>query len=134
MDLAVNRSLPAFTRCSLDDVPGSGDPFSGAPQGQINGYLYWMTDTLIDTPGLWEITVGLTEAAPQGLCTADLTPRRLQQFKTMRGKPVLWENRDLRTGKIIESGTVLPDTYGLITLPHIQISKEMNRISIRYQY
>lgn len=131
MDLAVNRSLPAFTRCSLDDVPGSGDPGTGDPQGQINGYLYWLTDTLTDTPRHWEITVGLTDAAPKGLCTADITPRRLQQFKVQRGMPVLWENRDLSTGKIIASGSVLPDADGLITLPQIQISKQLNRISIR---
>lgn len=64
IDIRVNQSLPAFTRCSLDDDPGNGVPTSGAPAGQINGYLYWETGDIVDLPDRWEMTLGLTPQAP----------------------------------------------------------------------
>ena len=36
LDLRVDQSLPAFTRGTLDDDPGTGTPESGAPTGQAN--------------------------------------------------------------------------------------------------
>lgn len=131
IDIRVNQSLPAFTRCSLDDVPGSGDPADGAPQGQVNGYLYWETADIVDNADRWEITVGLTESAPQADCTVDITARRLQAFKPVNGWPVTWENRDLATGALIASGTLRSDANGLLTLPQITVSKDRNRIILK---
>lgn len=128
IDIRVNQSLPAFTRCSLDDNPGNGNPLDGALMGQINGYLYWKTEDLVDTVNSWEITVGLMDKAPQLACTVDITPRRLQLFKIPPGYPLRWENQDLLTGKILASGTVNADGNGLITLPQITVSKTLNRI------
>ena len=39
IDLRIDQSLPAFTNCSLDQRPGSGDPADGDPTGQLNAYL-----------------------------------------------------------------------------------------------
>ena len=82
MDLRTDQSQPAFTRCSLDDDPGDGEPQEGAPQGQSNQYLFWETADVVDTPDRWEMTVGLIDRAPQDSCTVDITPRRVQRFKT----------------------------------------------------
>lgn len=131
IDIRVNQSLPAFTRCSLDDVPGNGDPANGDPQGQVNGYLYWETVDIVDTADSWEMTVGLTEKAPQDTCTVDITPRRIQNFKFMNGWQVKWENRDAVTGTLIDSGVIHSDSAGLLTLPQISVSKSKNRIILR---
>jgi hypothetical protein len=36
-----DKSVPAFSRCSLDNNPGNGDADDGDVIGQINGYLMW---------------------------------------------------------------------------------------------
>ena len=58
-----DQSYPAFSRCSLNDDPGDGRPESGAPHGQINGYLLWDTSDIVDTPTRWEMTLKLTPGA-----------------------------------------------------------------------
>lgn len=131
IDIRVNQSLPAFTRCSLDDFPGNGDPADGAPQGQINGYLYWETADIIDTADSWEISVALTDTAPRNSCTVDITARRLQNFKVPMGWHVTWENRDAATGSLIASGIIYPDSAGLLTIPQTVVSKGKNRIILR---
>lgn len=128
IDIRINQSLPAFTGCSLDDNPGDGNPESGAPVGQINGYLYWETADVIDTQTRWEMTVGLTASAPRSDCTVNITPRRLQQFKPLPGMPIRWENRDAVTGLLLASGTVSADTNGLVTLPQVLVTQGKNRI------
>lgn len=128
IDIRVNQSLPAFTRCSLDDNPGNGNPADGAPKGQINGYLYWETADIVDTPQQWALTAGLTDGAPKDDCTVDITPRRLQQFKVSPGSQVKWEERDFLSGSIMASGSVTSDKNGIITLPQITVTKGKNRI------
>ncbi len=130
IDIRVNQSLPAFTRCSLDDAPGNGNPLDGAPMGQINGYLYWETADLIDTPQQWELTVGLTPGAPKEDCTVDITPRRLQQFKVSPGTLVKWESRDIPSGTVLASGSAFADKSGIVTLPQMTVTKSKIRVSL----
>lgn len=130
IDIAVNRSLPAFTNCSLDDNPGDGHPEKGTPAGQVNRWLYWETKDLVDEGKRWEITVGLTKNAPQDDCRVDITPRRLQRFKTSPGEVVYWENSSL-SGQIKEQGRVRADSFGLITLEKISVGKNKNKIKLR---
>jgi pimeloyl-ACP methyl ester carboxylesterase len=130
LDLRTNQTIPAFTNGSLDDDPGSGDPSDGAPSGKINAYLYWETETVLDTPGVWEMTVGLTSTAPQDECTVDLTPRRVQQFRTFSGERVRWMNTGVGRKTPIQSGEVTADQWGLITLPQIVVTKGKNTIRI----
>jgi pimeloyl-ACP methyl ester carboxylesterase len=129
LDLRTNQSLPAFTRGTLDDDPGTGAVGSGAPKGQVNAYLTWDTNTIIDEPGRWAMTVKLIPAAPQPASTVDVTPRRLQQLKLRAGDRVDWTNT-LVGGVITQSGEVIADQGGLVTLPQVQISKDGNRIAV----
>ncbi len=92
MDLRTDQSLPAFTHCSLDDEPGDGDPARGDAEGQVNLYLYWETDDIVDQVDRWELTVGLVEQAPSDQCTVDITPRRVQRFRPKPGSKVSWTN------------------------------------------
>jgi pimeloyl-ACP methyl ester carboxylesterase len=130
IDIRTNQSLPAFTNCSLDNNPGTGDPGNGDAAGQINGYLYWETDTIIDRPERWEITAGLIEGAPRDSATVDITPRRRQQFRARPGDHLTWTNTSLHSNKAIQSGQVVADQWGLITLEKVLVGKSKNRISI----
>ena len=130
IDIRNDQSLPAFTRCSLDDIPGNGDPTNGDDAGQINAYLYWETEDLVDTESRWEITVGIIDKAPEEYCMVDITPRRCQQFKLNANEICTWENVDISSGEVIESGQVTADENGLITIPQIKVGKSKNRIVI----
>jgi len=130
IDIRVNQSLPAFTRCSLDDNPGKGDPAEGDPTGQINLYLYWETKDVVDEIQRWEMTVGLIDAASRDVSTVDITPRRLQAFRVGPGEMVRWANTSLYDNKVIQSGEATADKWGLITLPNVSVSKSKNRIKL----
>ena len=126
-----DQSLPAFGNCSLDDNPGSGDPRCGtAYSAQINAYLLWDTATIADEPGRWEVTLWLDETAPLAECTVDVTPRRCQKFKARPQEKFRWTNMSTRDGKVIASGTVEADRWGLATLKQVVVGKARNRIRI----
>ncbi len=71
IEIRTDLSLPAFTACSLDNIPGNGDPTNGDLKGQINAYLYWETEDIVDTGEKWEMTMALMERAPENSCTVD---------------------------------------------------------------
>jgi len=128
LDLRTDQSLPAFTRCTLDDDIGTGTKDSGAPAGQINGYLMWRTDSIVDEPTKWSMVVSLTDRAPKSTASADVTPRRLQQFKLKPGDRVEWTNA--AGNSTVQHGELEADTFGLVTLPQVQISRGGNRITV----
>jgi hypothetical protein len=148
IDIRLDQSLPAFTNCSLDDDTGTGtklktpreitvgnetrkDFYDGDSVGQINLYLYWDTETIVDTPARWEMTISLTEKAPEGKCTVDITPRRLQQFKSPPMQKFRWS--DSSGEGEVQSGEVTADKWGLLTLKRIIITTSGNRITISNQ-
>jgi pimeloyl-ACP methyl ester carboxylesterase len=128
LDLRVTRSLPAFTNCSLDDDPGGGVPADGAPSGQVNAYLGWDTDDIVDERDVWEMTVRLTRQAPQASCTVDVTPRRCQHFRARPGERFTWSSSE--GGRAAQSGTVVADQWGLVTLPAVSVGKGGTRLRI----
>nr|WP_319393020.1 alpha/beta hydrolase-fold protein [uncultured Desulfobacter sp.] len=129
LDIRVDRPLPAFTHCSLDDNPGNGDPSDGDQTGQINRWLFWEDQSIIDEPGRFEMTTALMNEAPESTCTVDITPRRVQKFHWPEGKKVFWKN--IAPNKTeVQKGIVLFDRYGLITLEKVRVSKKKNRIII----
>lgn len=128
LDIRIDQSLPAFTRCSLDDNPGNGDPNDGDKEGAINQWLYWETKDIVDQPGAWEMTVAIMDKAPKDECTVDLTPRRLQQFTVKAGDTFTWSNNN--AGKEVQSGTGIADTHGLITIEGLKVAKAGNRVRL----
>ncbi|MFQ5808046.1 MAG: hypothetical protein ACE5JM_00380 [Armatimonadota bacterium] len=125
-----DKSVPAFSNCSLDDNPGSGDPSDGDPFGQINGYLLWEYETVVDEPGRWEMTVYVTGDCPRDECTVDVTPRRLASFNPRPGEKLKWANTSFADDTEIQSGEVTADEAGLVTLAGTRVSKSRNRIRI----
>jgi hypothetical protein len=130
IDLRTDQSLPAFTRCSLDDNYGSGEQEDGDGEGQVNRYLYWQTIDITDRTDVWEITVSLMDTAPQDTCRVDITPRRLQAFTVSPGQTVSFQNMDIASGQLVDSGEITADQYGLVTIPQTVVSKTDNRIII----
>ncbi|MBF0573994.1 MAG: hypothetical protein HQK69_09580, partial [Desulfamplus sp.] len=130
IDVKVNQSLPAFTRCSLDNNYGNGQSSDGDASGQVNRYLYWETNDIVDTASSWEITVALMNSAPADECLVDITPRRLQLFNVAQGQVVHFTNIDKSTGALVGSGDVVVDQYGLITIEQTKVRKGGNRIII----
>jgi hypothetical protein len=128
IDVRIDQSLPAFSRCSLDDRPGKGDANDGDAQGQVNLYLTWETKDLVDRADRWEITMGLIAKAPQDEAAVDITPRRCQQFKPKPGTRVKWTNRV--AGKAVQSGETQADRLGLVTLEKVRVGKQGSRIEI----
>lgn len=145
IDIRLDRSLPAFTNCSLDDDAGTAtklqkpkevsvhgevrkDDYDGDPAGQVNLYLCWQTDDIVDTPDKWEMTMGLTATAPQDECTVDITPRRLQRLKILPNRMYKWNNTS--QGRSVQSGRVTADKWGLVTLQGVAVGKSTNRIVV----
>ncbi|MBI4470965.1 MAG: hypothetical protein HY650_16750 [Acidobacteria bacterium] len=127
----LNQTYPAFSRCSLNDGPGNGDPTNGDLQGGLNRFPRWDTATIVDTPAHWEMTVRLHAAAPASTATADITPRRLQALDHEPGASYAWENRQQPADAVIQTGAIVADSNGLITLSNVVLSKAGNRIVIR---
>ena len=131
--LRWDASLPAFSHCSLDNNPGSGDPADGDSCGQINGYLIWDNNDGVDRKDAWEMTLWVVKACPEDSCTVDVTPRHCREFKPREGQKFRWTNTSLVDRKVVESGTAAADRWGLVTLQGVKVAKGKNRIRIEQQ-
>ncbi|MFQ6131760.1 MAG: alpha/beta hydrolase family protein [Armatimonadota bacterium] len=132
VDVRLDRTLPAFTRCSLDDDPGKGDPEDGDPEGQSNLYLYWDSadQAIVDEANRWALTLRLGDKAPQAQCTVDVTPRRCQRFRPEPGAKLVWTNTALADDTEVQSGETTPDEWGLVTVPQVTVTTAGNRLTI----
>ena len=129
-NMSWTKSVPAFSNCSLDSHPGNGDPADGDPWGQINGFLFWEFESIADEKDQWAMTVYLTADCFDDACTVDLTPRHLKKFRPAPGEKFKWTSTNLKTNKVMESGDLAADQWGLVTLKQITVTKGKNRISI----
>ncbi len=145
IDIRTDQSLPAFTRCSLDNNPGNGDPNDGDKAGMVNYWLYWETTNIVDESTAWEMTVGMLDPSeakgwpavaglhdktPKDRCAVDLTPRRLQKFRTPKGAKFAYSVTDVKAGKKSAEGEAVADDNGLLTLGQIPLVKGLNRVRI----
>lgn len=79
----LDRSFPAFSRCSDDKDCGDGDPSKGDITGWINRGFDWKV--LADTPERYAVTLSVSYPGIVYPVTADVTLRRRQQFKFPAG-------------------------------------------------
>ena len=121
-----NESFPAFSNSSLNDDPGSGDPKEGTITGQMGGGFDWKI--LADTTDAWEAEIKVIVEGKSEAMT-DITPRRLQQLKPRAGQSYQWSCTD-STGGITQSGIVIPDQWGLVTLPRVKLTPSGSKIRI----
>jgi hypothetical protein len=76
------------------------------------------------------MTVYVTGDCMEDSCTVDVTPRHLKQFKPTAGETFRWTNTSLADGKVLDSGKVTADQWGLVTLKQITVTKGKNRLVI----
>jgi len=140
---ATNQSYLAFTNLSADDDPGTIDfakqpdsrppwdsPGAGDFIGTINGEADWDRASIIDQPARYEIVVKLRPFARQDEATADITPRRLQQFKIKPGQQFTYSVKPIDSEEIMASGNGKADQYGHVTIPKAPLSKAGMRLAI----
>jgi hypothetical protein len=149
--LRVHQSLPAFSKCSLDARPVCDDPKGEYRPGKydqdfqqhadkvggINLWQRWDPAGLVDEPDRWALTIWLASpdkegrnGCPSDSATTDLTPRRCQKFEARPGETFRWTNAADPDGAVAQSGTVVADRDGLVTLPQLVISKTKHRVKI----
>ena len=126
----MDRSIPVFTRSSIDNNPGGGDPDDGDPGGTINGYLLWDYDSVVDEKDRWEMTVYIVPSHSDKSCTVDITPHFCARFTPKAGEKFKWTNTALSDHKEVQNGEVAADAAGRATLPQVVVTKGKNRIVI----
>lgn len=124
----TNRSYPAVTRCAADDDPGDGHAADGDSVGTIGGAVEW-DSVLVDQPSGWRTTLWTRPLTAQwgvvpapDSTTADITPRRLQQFHPVPGASYAYTVTRRSDGALLRSGNVLADALGLLTVTDVPIS------------
>lgn len=130
-----DRSFPAFTNFSLNH--GSSDH-----EWYYNVGIEWscpwndFLGDITDRPGEYAIALRLYDPALPDFesiassGTVDITPRRLQAFRTPPGSVWQWSNRQVPDEGEVQSGTVTADAHGLITIPGFRVTKTGNRLLI----
>ena len=106
---ALNRSYPAFGNSSIDDELGPDGP----KEGYVNVGFVWKD--VVDEKGKWSAKISNGEAKED--MTADVTPRRCQEFKPKPGEKLKW------TSSAGGSGQVAADQWGLVTVEKVKIPK-----------
>ncbi len=126
---AVERARKAgWDEKRLAKIPVS--PYDGDDSGAYNAYLSWQTSDVVDAPEAWGMTVVLKANAPKDACKVDLTPRRVQQFRTPKATTFRFTVTDVQTGKVAHTGSATADEHGLLTLKQIPLVKGRNRVKI----
>lgn len=126
MEIRKNEAYPVFTHASSDQrPPWLNKPGEFDESGQINAYFRWKSVT--DTPSAFAMRLWLehpaTDNSPPGVpqeSVADITLRRLQQFKVVPDKSYAW--RLVCGEKSVASGVIEPDAAGLLTIPNATIT------------
>src|SRR5262249_31890447 len=134
-----DRSWPAFSRCSADDVLGDGTAASGDSLGTLNGYMEW-EPLLTETASQWSVILSTraittqwgVRPAPESL-TVDVTPRRAQQFFPKPGTVVQWQSQRISDGAIVQRDSVVVDALGLVTVPAVRVQHAGTRLLISSQ-
>jgi len=123
---ALNRSFPAFSRCSRDHNPGNGDNTDGDIVGFLNRGLNW-TDP-VETPSRYEVLITYDLDAADLPLRVDVTPRRCQAFKLAPGQGCTAENIDA-AGTTRQSLRLEADRSGRVTFPGFELTQRQgNRL------
>ena len=121
----LDRSIPGFTQCSLDDDLGN-EPWGCDDEGQINRYLRWDPETVLDLPARWAMDLRLNDEAPADTCTVDVTPWRLQHLLHGPEMQFLWRLEE--AGFTVAEGTAIADEHGRVTMAGVPLGRTVRRL------
>lgn len=121
-----------------ETVPGLGNASdnSALPPDGPGGYnqsIQWSASwrswdgAPTDETNLWQMSFRSTSGSS---LTADVTPRRLQQFPKTPGARVLWRNLPVGSSTAVQIGQLAADGHGLITITNFAIGTGGNRLRI----
>ncbi|MBA2406817.1 MAG: T9SS type A sorting domain-containing protein, partial [Chitinophagales bacterium] len=127
-----NVSFPAFAFCSLNEDFGNGNGLTGEDHGTINGALNW-SDNIIDNAQTWQIKVFVRNLLDKNdniivypdSCTADVTPRRLQNFPATPDSTLYWQV--IHLGQTVQSGSINYQGV-LIVIPQVKIFRDTSTL------
>lgn len=123
LDVRRNRPIPVFTNCTGDYQGGrNGDG------GATNYGMWWEDASVVDEQGRFEVIV-------TGGAAVDITPRRTKNFVLRPGEKVRYETEllgtRLRRQDKPQSGEVVADANGLVTIPKVNIRGRTKLITTR---
>jgi len=133
-EIRRNEAYPVFTNASSDQhCPWLGDGKNVDESGQINAYFRWKAQSDAATGitmQLWlaHPAVANPPANMPNASTADITLRRLRNFKVQPGATYAW--RLTRDGRPVASGTVVPDVANLLTIPRVTVTTAPAELSV----
>jgi poly(3-hydroxybutyrate) depolymerase len=129
LSIRKNEAYPVFTDASTDQQ------WKTAPEtcGQVNGFTRWKN--IKDTTGEFGIQLRLvdrselsTQAFIPTQVIANVTLRRLQQFKVVDGGVYAWT---YMSADVSLAGTLKPDVANLLTFPQLPITRLPAMLSIK---
>jgi poly(3-hydroxybutyrate) depolymerase len=134
LSIRKNEAYPVFTGSSTDDrYPGFLNKEAPDQKGQINGYFRWKN--IEDTKNMFVMELRLIKSEelgnaikPPRRATTDVTMRRLQQFRVTPGAKLEWNM--VRAGKVLQSGKVLADANGIVTVPDVTVTDSPSQLKI----
>ena len=135
LNIRKNEAYPVFTNSTSDDTyPGHMNKSAKDQRGQINGYYRWKNITDKKDAFVMELRlvkrteIGKAEEIPSE-STADVTLRRLQEFKVGPGESFNW--KVVVDKKTLQKGLAKADNKGLLTIPGIKITAKPLHLEIR---
>ncbi|HET6427353.1 MAG TPA: hypothetical protein VFJ30_03010, partial [Phycisphaerae bacterium] len=157
-----NQAYPAFTGCNFCEAPRQEwrEEPRGTLNGYLTWHNEHMPFKvpidekrkpielalpleMVDTPEAFEVSVRIGDrgrllngqsvpptTARNG--ATDVTLWRLQQFKPAGGGRIVWANRKVVSGQVLQSGTAVVDDRGLITIPGVFVDRDPtgNRLTV----
>jgi len=135
------QSYPAIAKLTANSNPGTvdfgvrperrpdfGTPGAGDLIGSINGWVDWDRTTIVDQPERYEITLNLVPYAKFDSATAQVTPRRLQQFRPQPGKQYSFHFTAASSSETQRTDSTAADKFGRITVEAMPITKQGTRL------
>lgn len=118
---ALNRSYPAFSRCSRDGNPGNGDNNDGDVEGTMNRGLNWGDPS--ESAERYDVLISYDLDPAHLPLSVDVTPRRCQAFRPAPGQTCSAVNID-SAGETIQSLQLKADAFGLVTFPGFRLTRK----------
>jgi len=134
LEIRKNEAYPVFTHASSDQrCPWLNAPADYDGSGQMNAYFRWKNKE--DAPSSFAMQLWIAHPAvkdPPAMpdkATADITLRRLQQFKVQPGRSYVWQM--IRDGHAIASGMTAPGPNDLLTISGVALSTAPVELSVK---
>ena len=124
-----NETVPGLANAS-----GNG-PLPPVATSEYNLALEWSSSwdawdgAPLDTTNVWQLSLRSLSTTQ----TVDVTPRRTQQFHPTPGALVRWRNLRVSDGVEIQTGTVMADALGLMTVTNVTVSPIGNRLRLELE-